>query len=220
MIIGISGKSGCGKDTLANIFMGMYPEMNFQQMAFADKVKELAGALLSVETKQFENREYKESWNEELSISVRGILQVIGDGLREKIHPDVWLIALQKRIDPNANVLISDVRYFNEAQFIKKMGGMVISIDRYATPEEWAKICQIPIQYQFEEPTSAISKEAFIEWLKRYNGRGEFTDALERLSHSTENGMVGFDDYDFNLENRSIQEFHQEAVMVGRTFDK
>lgn len=217
MIIGISGKSGSGKDTLANILKGAYPEMNFQHIAFADKVKVIAGELLSVGSSQFENREYKESWVEDLNISVRGILQAIGDGLRDKIHPDIWLIALQKRINPSLNYLVTDCRYKNEAEAIKKMGGIMVYIDRYASFNEWSELAYINEKSDDDE---AISKEYYIELLKKRNKNGKLNNELERLTHSTENGMVGFDDYDFQIDNTTIQEFHLEAISVASVFSK
>lgn len=217
MIIGISGRSGSGKDTLANILSGSYPEMNFEHIAFADKVKELAGALLSVDASRFENREYKESWIEELGTSVRGVLQSIGDGLRQTIHQDIWLIALTKRIDLKKNYLVTDVRYKNEAEAIKKLGGIMVSIDRHATFNTWSELAYINETSTIDDP---ISKEYYIELLKLRNTHGRLINELERMNHSTENGMVGFDDYDYNLNNYTISEFHEEALAVSNSFKK
>ena len=74
-------------------------------------------------------------------MSVRDFLQKLGtDGLRDGLHENVWVNALManyKPIDYNDDVqpelpnwIITDTRFPNEAEAIKKAGGIIIRINR------------------------------------------------------------------------------------------
>lgn len=74
-------------------------------------------------------------------MTVRQFLQELGtDGLRNGLHPNVWVNALMADytgmydIDTDRttypNWIITDVRFPNEAQAIKDQGGIILRIDR------------------------------------------------------------------------------------------
>lgn len=213
MIIGLAGKSGAGKDTLASILQGSYPEMNFVSASFADKVKQIGSLILGVPVEQFENRIYKESWVDDLNISVREVLQAIGDGLRREINEDIWITALKKSLDPKLNYIITDVRYENEAKVIKQMGGEMVWIERYATFNTWAALSGLEPKKMDSLP---IEKSEFITMLKESNADGIYNNVLKRLHHPTELGMDNYNGFDYILDNTTIQEFHLEAQQIMR----
>ena len=144
MIIGISGKIGSGKDTVAEILQSLEP--SFQNKKYAGKLKQVAGLLLGVDPAKFEDREYKEStlgpeWGWEtlgpnretgrFDYTVRKFLQVLGtEAMRDNLHTDVWLNALFADYTEDQNWIITDVRFQNEADRIKEMGGLLIRINR------------------------------------------------------------------------------------------
>jgi shikimate kinase len=106
--IGILGKMGSGKTTLATEFIKQYP--NFVKIAFADKVKELAIDLFNMKGKD------------------RTLLQEIGENMRS-IDPDVWVnYAIEKSKGYNY-VVIDDVRYENEIVALKNNGYTIIYLD-------------------------------------------------------------------------------------------
>jgi len=101
---------------------------------FAKKVKEFASILLNEPLDRFEDREFKNSylpilWSKYLNdrfnveldqpITVRQFLQYIANELRDNFNEAVWAIGLFKDFDSTSNWVISDVRYFNEIEFIK-----------------------------------------------------------------------------------------------------
>ncbi len=68
-------------------------------------------------------------WN----ITPRKILQMAGtDAMRNIFGEDIWLKTLERRImlQPERAYAIMDVRFPNEAELIKKLGGILVSIER------------------------------------------------------------------------------------------
>ena len=144
MIIGISGKMHSGKDTLAGIIQHLYPE--YEIVPFAKKLKQMASILLNVDEELFNNHDFKNStlgpeWNWKMdnnrlhkqegdsAMTVREFLQFLGtDALKEGLHPNVWINALFSK--DYKNVIIPDVRFPEEAEAIKKRGGILIRIER------------------------------------------------------------------------------------------
>jgi hypothetical protein len=68
----------------------------------------------------------------------RWILQFVGTEVgRHRLHKDIWLYALERRISKSRapHHIISDVRFDNEAEWVRKQGGIVIQIKREGRPE-------------------------------------------------------------------------------------
>ena len=57
--------------------------------------------------------------------TVGRVLQIVGQAFRDEIGDDVWIIALEKRMQTGSNYVIEDVRYPNECDFVKRLGGIV-----------------------------------------------------------------------------------------------
>jgi hypothetical protein len=62
----------------------------------------------------------------------REVLQSIGTNLlRDRLHPNVFVNAMFKDSNINKkNIIISDVRFLNEAKAIKKRGGIIIKVEK------------------------------------------------------------------------------------------
>lgn len=60
-LIGISGKAGAGKDLLYTIIRDLFPEMHWQRVRFADKLKDMVCILLNCDREKLEDREFKET---------------------------------------------------------------------------------------------------------------------------------------------------------------
>lgn len=129
MIIGLSGKVGTGKDTVANIIKDNYS--NFKTVAFADKLKDITCKLLSIDRETIEC--YKREPIFISGFTIRTWLQRIGQLFRDEVNSEFWI---NKVINIQNDVIITDVRYLNEAEVIRKKGGILIRINRNINIDE------------------------------------------------------------------------------------
>jgi dephospho-CoA kinase len=58
-LIGISGKIGSGKDTVAAIIQELYPQ--YEVKKFAGKLKDIASILTGIPVEKFEDQEFKKT---------------------------------------------------------------------------------------------------------------------------------------------------------------
>lgn len=145
MIIGLVGFIGAGKGTVADILVR---EHDFEKLAFADTVKDAVSSifgwrrdLLEGDTKQ--SREFRECpdpfWSKKFGVEFtpRKAMQLMGtEAGRNVFHNDIWIYSLEKKIELliNIPVVISDVRFPNEIDAIRKRNGMVIQVKRGEDP--------------------------------------------------------------------------------------
>jgi hypothetical protein len=126
MIIGIAGKKGCGKDTLAE-HIKIY---GFEQKAFATPLKEVCKILFNLSDDQVYG-DKKEEIDVNCGKSPRYLMQFIGtDLLRKQLDSDIFVNAIKYSLNSAKNYVISDIRFKNEADMVKSMGGIVIFVDR------------------------------------------------------------------------------------------
>lgn len=124
-IIGLAGKAGCGKDTVAKY---LEDTRGYEHLSFAYPIKAALSAMLNINF-VYMDRETKEKPIQELGVTPRRLMQTLGtEWGRDLIHPDIWIKALEMNI--KGDTVISDVRFPNEAKWIKRHGGMLIYIRR------------------------------------------------------------------------------------------
>lgn len=152
MIIGISGYSGSGKDLVGNIIQEI--SLNkWHIKKWAGKLKTIASILTGIPVENFEDQEFKKTllgpeWGTVKDIplngvpvfadiqfnslmSVRDFLQKLGtDAIRDNLHENTWVNATMADYSGESNWIITDTRFPNEAEAIKKAGGIVIRINR------------------------------------------------------------------------------------------
>lgn len=136
MIIGLSGKAGSGKDTIADYLV----TKGFKKLSFGSPVKDITAIITNwnrdlVEGSTKESREFRENVKHPIyGLTCRELMQVIGHDLfREKFSEDIWInILLDKIIEGEGhNYVISDVRYDNEAQALLFKHALLINVKRH-----------------------------------------------------------------------------------------
>lgn len=144
LIIGICGFIGSGKGSVGDILCSEY---DFVQESFAKPLKDAVAAIFGWNRKLLEgdtkkSREFREKedeyWTNKLGYSVtpRLILQKFGaEVVRNSLSQSIWLDALEKRLKPKQQYVITDVRFKNEIALIKSLGGYVIKVNRKPLPE-------------------------------------------------------------------------------------
>lgn len=110
--IGISGKIGSGKSTVAKIIKSVVPEIN--RLAFATKVKETAAVLTGCDISMFYTREGKSTMFKPFGKTLGQILQDMSEALKTTFGNDMWVNLLTD----NDFCLIEDVRFKVEANKI------------------------------------------------------------------------------------------------------
>ena len=131
MLIGIAGKAGCGKDTAADYLVEAF---GFLKESFANPIKQMINIMLGFDPddiSNWEDRAWKETIIPEFNASPRKLAQTLGtDWGRDMIHDQIWVAVMQRRLLPEANIVIPDVRFHNEATMIRELGGTIVHITR------------------------------------------------------------------------------------------
>jgi hypothetical protein len=135
-LIGLSGYARSGKDTVAGILGEYY---GYTRVSFADQLRAFLydhnNIILNYGTGGFPVRLRDEvdriGWDRAkvLYPEVRKVQQDVGNGAREFFGEDVWVNRVFGNL-PDGRVAVSDVRYPNEAQAIKDIGGIVLRVER------------------------------------------------------------------------------------------
>lgn len=131
MIIGLTGLPRSGKDTAAEWFT----RRGYARRQFSAPLKEAAAILLQRPVSQMygEHGFDREVVMPEWGFSVRWFLQRFGtECLRDQICTDFWIQRMTRDIDSiyPASVVITDLRFDNEAEFVRKRGGIIIDVRR------------------------------------------------------------------------------------------
>ena len=133
MLIGLTGPPGCGKDTAAAHLVKTH---GFVRVAFADTIRQVALAI-DPYVHFFRLSEIVDlyGWDKaKRQPEVRRLLQVIGTEAGRDFHgADVWVdrtFAAIKQLGPDQPVVITDVRFDNEARRLRTFGGRLVRIRR------------------------------------------------------------------------------------------
>ena len=152
MIIGICGLIGAGKDTAADYLVNWH---EFRRDSFASTLKDAVASVFNWDRELLEGRtksarEWREQpdhwWADRLEIpqlTPRWVLQYWGtDVFRDHFHRDIWIASLENKLRKTEdNVVISDCRFANEVESIRRAGGRVIRIVRGPDPE-WFELAK------------------------------------------------------------------------------
>lgn len=132
-VVGITGRKCHGKDSVARELA----EQGFVIARFADPLKAMLRAFYAaheLDANEIERRiegDLKEVPCEFLNgRTPRHAMQTLGaEWGRDRIHTDLWTDSLKRRVNLKEKVAIPDVRYSNECEVIRELGGKVVRID-------------------------------------------------------------------------------------------
>lgn len=139
MLVAFKGKIGSGKSTASKVLVG------YTRVSFSDPLK-MIGEIFGFSKEQlYGTQEQKREIHDEWKISAREFLQKFGTNiirghLREEIpnmnlnNMSAWArifeLRVSKLLKQGKNVVCDDVRFPDEANLIKKLGGVIIEIVR------------------------------------------------------------------------------------------
>lgn len=140
-LIGICGAAGSGKDTLAT---GIAQIDVYFVYHFADPIKNAINEMFGWGPANWENRDWKERTLDWIDASPRSLAQTLGtEWGREVVDQEIWLKLAQRKFERVSSVaemkggrivgmgmIIPDVRFENEAQWINDAGGLLFEVVR------------------------------------------------------------------------------------------
>jgi hypothetical protein len=188
----VAGFKGSGKDTIGNILIKNH---SFTKDSFAAPLKDALACIFCwdrelLEGNTPESREWRETvdlwWSTKLGISnftPRWAMQHIGTDLfRRLFNNDIWLLSLERRfISTNNFIVVTDCRFQNELALVRRLGGLLIQVNRGAEPSWW----DIAVEANIQDAGSAV------EYLEKVLG-----------VHASEYSWIGFD-FDLIVENNA-----------------
>lgn len=132
LLIGIHGKPRSGKDTVADYLVSEYRLSKFGP---SFPVKATAAAMFDVDINCFYDQSIKETIDPFWGISYREMAQKVGkESSRDVFGDDIWMRHVEKRLkDDTTNdrgIVLADIRYANEAEWVKAHGGTVLFVYR------------------------------------------------------------------------------------------
>jgi hypothetical protein len=141
MLIGVVGFIGSGKGTVGDIL----EHKGFVKDSFAKPLKDAAAVIFGWPRDLLEgDTEVSRRWREEpdaywttnfkKEFSPRLALQLLGtEAGRNVFHKDIWVISLLNRAK-GKDVVVTDVRFKNEIDYIQNNGGIVVRVKRGEEP--------------------------------------------------------------------------------------
>ncbi len=129
--IGLCGYKRAGKTTVAEILCDSY---GYYHGSFASPLRFFVADVLGMTLAQLESeKETPIDWLD--GVTPRKMMQTVGtEWGRRMVHPEMWVRSLRQRISPaldrGQNVVVSDVRFRNEAQALRDIGGVIVRVTR------------------------------------------------------------------------------------------
>lgn len=174
LLIGIGYKRKRGKDTVANRLVDRH---GFIRISWADSLKEACRHIFGFSDVQLYG-DLKEVVDPYWGKSPRQILQEVGtDALRNHFDDQIWIksawLKIEKALQADVGgVVVPDVRFPNEAEFIKSKGGVLWRIDR-----------------DIEEDVNSLhssetSMDDYQGWDRVINNNGSIRDLYDRVDYT------------------------------------
>lgn len=138
-LIGLVGRKGSGKETAAK---GLLEDRRWVRAAFADPLRTVVKTMFQLTDEDCDDRDRKEQPGP-LGVSYRRGMQAVGTELVRdqlaKVLPEIgnegfWIQHMRRTVERHwqegRRVVITDVRFEDEANVIIELGGLLVYVDR------------------------------------------------------------------------------------------
>ena len=126
-LIGLTGKARSGKDTVGDYLSKTYGHKTF---TMAKPIKEACRVIFGWDDRHLHG-DLKEVVDPIYGVTPREAMQKLGTEYgRDMINTDIWAIRTKQEVKNNNLMVLTDLRYDNEAELILSLGGIVVSVDR------------------------------------------------------------------------------------------
>ena len=192
MIIGICGLIGSGKGTVGDILV----EQGFTKVSFADKLKDGVATIFGYDRAMLEgdtdeSRNWREQpddfWTQETgrNITPRIVLQEFGtECMRDGFDDSIWVSLLKKQmLDSPGDYVVPDVRFRNEQDMIRELGGEIWRVQRGDVPEWYgcAMLDNTTGSNLMESYDVHVSEYKWIDMNNKFNSTIYNNSTLEQL---------------------------------------
>lgn len=207
MVIGFAGRLRSGKTEAANILV----ERGFEKMSFAFPLKKFVSEFLMISMEelndkkngvvsdtdyvwtndsQFERMEsltgvpsafFKEKLCGKVVHGVRKILQVMGTDVLRAYDNDWHVKAVRKLIDPSKNYVFDDVRFPNEVELIRGIGGKCWFVVRNKVDNVMNHVSETSLRWQDFGPDIILNTGNLEEY--RHNVKCVTQDDLDSTAY-------------------------------------
>ena len=127
-LIGISGPARSGKDTAGQILKKL---TKLECYALADPIKDTVKNLFEWNDRHSDG-DLKDLDDPRFGFSPRKAYQLFGTEFGRGLSEDLWLNLAQIKAEKLGGLIVTDIRFENEATWIRKSGGVIIHIQRAA----------------------------------------------------------------------------------------
>jgi len=127
-LIGIAGRARSGKDTVANFIIAAVGGYRY---GLADPIRQML-VPLGIDMNDPYWKAHQEDPIPALGVSPRYMMQTLGtEWGRNLVNHSLWLVlAYQRLLHSGPGMVVTDVRFENEAAWIRKHGGRIIHVTR------------------------------------------------------------------------------------------
>lgn len=149
-LLGLAGKARAGKDTIADY---VCKNLGYEHYWFSKPLKEAARHMFGLNDAQLYG-ELKETVDRRWKKSPREILQLLGTEVaRDMFHKDLWIMRATQEFTrcEQPGMVISDIRFENEATWVREAGGVVVHVRRPNAPSVRKHITESGIAIEPED---------------------------------------------------------------------
>lgn len=181
-LIGLAGKAGSGKTTVCRFLCTAF---EWREISLADPIRAGLNAMLGIQTPVMLDPVMKNEVVPGMRVSARELMQTLGTEWGRKLVDDrVWIrqataaITAIRQSDPTARgVVVSDIRFANEAEWIRSLGGQVWHIgDR-----KMGKSDGLPPAASAHASEAGIAREEHDGWIDNSGTLDDLYDAVMAL---------------------------------------